>query len=296
MKTFKEFLKSVKKKKTNWLSWDQPHDKKEVSWLSWPSPHEMRDQLVKEEFIIEDWTNEGPEPKTKKSDTDMEYDSSFHDHPDVIPKKINRGHALAIDHYVAGGWNNPVSGPGTSRNINWYLRNRAGESDDKIKGGHSEDKVKTAINRLSSLFTPDNTNRKSVEVYSGVPQHIGKKLQEAGEGSTHYLPGFTSTSSSRLTAHAFARSFARSDNLKEQHVLHITAKPGTGVSLVHHSILPENEVLIHHGARLTYHGTTTHQNRDGTVTHVHNVTIHPDHKKLEDYGPYNHPTPKNQES
>jgi hypothetical protein len=241
--------------------------KKKLNVISWVGHHEIK-KSIKENFFGKD------------------YDKEFHDHPDVTPNGLTHSHITAINNFTSAG-SYSKTGHSSSRNINGYLRNKEGSKDNESAiFGHTKEDVHAAVKNLSSAFTPQNTNRKEIVVHSGVPEHIGKTLKQSGEGSQHHIAGFTSTSSSSEVAHNFARNYGG----KEHHVIEYHVKPGAGLSVAQHSSIPdENEVILHHGAKITYHGSTASKNEKGIVTHVHKVTVHNEHKPLEEYGEYKHP-------
>lgn len=274
MKSFKQFNKDSKKQ-IPFLSWDSSHgearDRKELPFLSWDSSHgEVRNNkktTIKESF---------------------DYDSEFHHHPDVEPKKLSEKHKKAIHEYAA---DKRLSSPGASTSINAYLRNRSGEEKQQyIHSDHKENDVHHAVKTLSSAFTKENTNKKPIVTHGGLPERIGKKLMDSGKHSEHHLAGFTSTSSDKETAKEFAGIYARKQHSKDTHVAQYHIHPHAGLSIVKHSPLPyENEVLLHHGARIKYSHTDKTPNESGGHDHVHHVEVFPEHKKIEHYGEY---TPK----
>lgn len=272
MKSFKEYSK----KKLPILSWDGSHG------------------------AIRNKVNTTIDEVLVSSD---DYDHSFHNHPDVKPQNLtyqNRHHLHAIGNYTTVKSRDIDDGHGSSSNINNYLRNREGAKDVGILH-HSESDVLKSVKVLSSAFTPENTNRKEIETYGGIPKHIGDKLMNRASdhyddknvGKQYNLPGFTSTSSRKKTAKYFAESYARNGGHNgEHHMVKYTIHPGSGLSVASCSEFPENEVLLHHGAKVTYHGTTVKVDEYGKRTFTHELTVHgPEHHKpLEEYGNYDHPS------
>lgn len=298
MKPFKQYIKEEKEKDNIMgLSWESSHaemrekrKKDNIPVLSWESSHsEMREKRKKSDTakkqIKEEWTGEH---KDEYHDAENEhggaYDSKVHDHPDIKPNNITGKHATAIHRYTSGS--STVS-PASSGNINSYLRNRHGDHDSHIQHSHSEEDVKHAVHELSSAFTKENTNKKPITTYSGVPHHIGHKLMKSGKGGQHHFAGFTSTSTSQEVAKTFGADH-NPDNYKDIHVVKHHLHPHTGLSVVHHSRHSENEIVLHHGARVTYSHTDVHHDKDGTKVHLHHVEVHPDHKPLHEYGEYKH--------
>lgn len=205
------------------------------------------------------------------------YASHIHDHPHVKPKKFEKHHLESINEYSNDG----------SGDINEHLRHGAGDKS-AYSGMQRARYAHKHITNLSSAFTKENTNRKEIHTYSGVPAHIGKALHNSKKGSHHHIAGFTSTSTNKSTAHDFAEGHAEYD--EEKHIIHYHIKRGAGLSLVHHSPHSENEVLLHHGAHIqykktdTYHGNPSHSENNNI--HVHHVVVHPDHAPLESYPHY----------
>ena len=229
------------------------------------------------------------------SNTISKEDNDVHDDKDVKPTNITQSHKNAIQHF-SGHSSDEKNGHRASNAINDYLRNREGDKKVGINHGHSTANVRKAVSSLSSAFTKENTNRKEIVTHGGVPDHIGHALKKAGPGSHHHLPGFTSTSTSERVAHSFATNYNKYKGKKpeesEHHVITYHLKPHSGLSVRDHSkVKSEHEVLLHHGAHIEYtHSDKPIKHSDGSSTHVHHVTVHPDHKPLEHYGTYNHPS------
>jgi hypothetical protein len=91
----------------------------------------------------------------------------------------------------------------------------------------------------------------------------------------------------------FAKKNAPRAGTNDRHVIKYTVKPGTGLSVAEHSPYDEDEVLLHHGAKLKYSHTTEHPHEDYRghkgITYVHHVTAEKSHLSLNDYGNYDHP-------
>jgi len=240
------------------------------------------------------WVFDHPEEGSKpiQNSRGAVYNSAFHDHPDIAPKELSADHIEALKHYCS------MSGVSSSGNINALLRNKEGDKSQSIIGGHTPENVLESVKRLSSVFTPNNTNRKQVKVWGGIPSYIGHKLTESGEGSQHYLPGFTSASSSKHVAADFADEYNSKlskdhpDKNKLLHLCEYSVHPGSAVSPAAHSPFGENEVIIKHGSKVTYRGSKdikiphpSNPNKKITAR-VHSVTVHSEHKPLEEYGHY----------
>lgn len=296
MKTFLQYLQEQK----SVLSWASSHAENRWSILSWDSGFaECRNQDITEEVTgqteIHGWDNREDSVRGKKTNSKKAvYDADIHDHPDVKPQKLNK---KSVTDYTGV---ESEKTPGSSKNINGYLRNKLGDKDSKVLG-HPPEAVHKAVKKLSSNFTPENTNRKELTTYSGVPHKIGEKLESSKKGDIHHLAGFTSTSTERSTAVDFANIRTNSKNPKVwgvRHVVRFHVKPGAGLSVAPNSEHPENEVLLHHGARTEYSHTEINTGRSSATrpnspvyeTHIHHVIVHPDHLDLEKhYGSYDHP-------
>ena len=261
--------------------------------LSWDSGFRDIESPVSEEKTertnVDKWGSYSNRGK-KTNSQGATYDAGIHDHADVKPKRLK--HAPSVQHYTTTP-SEDTHGAGSSKNINGYLRNKMG---DKTVGvlHHSHADVHEAIKKLSSNFTPENTNRKAVTTYSGIPDHIGDKLEKSKAGDIHHLAGFTSTSTATKTATDFATQSASIDSVR--HVIQFHVKPGAGLSVASKSKHPENEVLLHHGARIEYSHTVSNVGKShggsrakNIETRIHHVIVHPDHLKLDSYGSYDHP-------
>lgn len=224
-------------------------------------------------------------PQTTIHDHYKAYDK-IHDHPKILPKKITNSHRQAIINYANTASIYSEGGHGSSHNINNYLRNRSGNHELKVLH-HSHEKVKEGVEQLSSAFTPENTNRVGIQTFSGIPNHIGEQLEKSPIGSKHTLAGFTSTSTDYKIATEFANQYLdTSKTTGHLHMLVAHVEPGAGLSVVHHSPFNEDEILLHHGAHITYRGSETNTDDDGNTMTEHYITVHPTHKHLDEYEPY----------
>jgi hypothetical protein len=277
MKKFKDFIKNIKEnnEKLNVLSWDghefiRDKIKNKPNVLSWDGHEFIRDKIkpIKESQAL----------------SDDDYDHEFHDHPDIKANHLSDDQKAHIKNYSFMPTGSSL-GHSSSKNINGYLRNKEGDKDSKILH-HKKEDVHAAVKNLSSCFTPENTNKREIVVHSGVPEHIGKTLKQSGKGSQHHIAGFTSTSSTREVAlNVFAKQYDIPK--KEHHIIKYRVEPGAGLSIAPHSKFPgEDEVLLHHGAKITYHGTISKKQPDGSIVHEHHATVHNEHKPLEHYGEY----------
>lgn len=246
------------------------------SILSWGGHETIRDKVkpesVKESF--EGWGHGG------------DYDSSFHNHPDIKPQALTSGHIQSIGAYTA-----PYGHDHSSYNVNNLLRNMSGDKTVGVEE-HDPGKVLDGVKALSAAFTPENTNRKEVRVHCGIPEHIGKSLLR---GVQHHIAGFLSTSSEHKVAQDFAKQYAieraKPNTPPDTHVLTLKAQPGSILSVAHHSYYQkENEALAHHGARISGVKSTTQPNSYGGTQYNYEAILHADHKPLEEYGSYDHPS------
>lgn len=188
----------------------------------------------------------------------------IHDHPDITPQNLSDEHKSAIGTYSFD-----------SGKMNNYLDSSDIDHDKKI---HEQ------INRTASIFTRENTNRKPIITYSGIPTDTGKKLMGFDYGTKHTITRFTSTSTSPLKALNFAKIHAKNPE-KELHLLQLYNDPGASVSIAKHSQIPdEDEVLLNHGAHVTYLYTTKHKHPNNSTTiFIHHVKTHNTHTPLEEY-------------
>ena len=290
MKTFSDFVKN--KPKESWLNFDGSfaaiRKKSKESILSWPSSHgEIRKDSkkpIKEDIIAPPSDALKHTHQIANNDTYHFFDA-IHAHPDIIPQKLSQTHIQSIIDYTHTTSDDP-DGDGSSKNINGYFRNRASadpNTEHKVLFHHPDD-VKYRAKQLISAFTPENTNRKPIQVFSGIPPSIGKKLMDSKPGDRHTLAGATSTSTSRDTARGFGIDHARNEraSIDHPHLMVCHVEPGAGLSLAHHSRFEENEVLLHPGAHVTYRGSEVTD--DGE--HLHHVTVHNTHKPLDEYPEY----------
>jgi len=204
----------------------------------------------------------------------------------------------AVKHYTGTSSSDPKNGESSSRNMNGYLRRRFGNRMSGIRRGGSQEKVESAIARLSGCFRPSTTNSVPVETFSGVPQTIGRQLGEMKPGETTHLPGFTSTSTSKSVARQFCTWPGGAMDVKS-HIMKFHVHPGAGLSVARHSShvsdepdpfaaalgdigsgsKGEDEILLHHGAKITKIGTERDENGDC----IHHFEVHHEHLPLHQY-------------
>lgn len=248
----------------------------ENPFLGWKSSFgEIRNNQITEEEVLKHHNE-----LTQNMSGGYRWDT-LHDHPDIKPPELSDEHQQSVGNYTGASSDNAIKGHASSGNMNAYLRKRMGDIKSKIIGSHSPEKVKESIDRLSAVFTPENTNKKSVESFSGIPGRIGTKLQKLKPGDTHHIPGFTSTSTKYDTALGFARSY---NDTKTTHVIKFHIKPNAGLSAVYYSRFPhENEIILHHGAKVSYLGRSSSVSPQGDKVIVHNMIVHPEHLSLDEY-------------
>lgn len=233
----------------------------------------------------------------------------IHDHKDIKINTLSKEQKQGITHFTSGESNDVV---GSSKNINGYLRNKAAGDDlgSSFKGegflskrinrntceviNTTEDDVKTAIEILSSCFTPENTIRKQVDTFCGIPSSIGKQLKKYEPNSITYLHSFTSTSTNFRTARAFARSYKDFDH-KNFYIIHFICEPGSGLSVAAHSSYDENEIILRYGTKIQYLGvydtiykTTTYSDEIQTFFIFKAFPIS-EARDISNYGNYHHP-------
>lgn len=216
-----------------------------------------------------------------------DYAIDIHDHPKIRPRSISIKGSAAIERYTGHG----------SVGLNNYLHRLAANTNEREDPGRH-----SLAQDLMSMYTPQNTNRRDVRTYAGIPTSVGEQLAKSKKGSQFHLPAFTSTTTCRYKAHEFANKAAKiaESNFKpdydedleysktraDNHIIHFNVlaptreqDSGSGLSILAHAIAAdENEILIHPGAKITYKGTTSYRNREGendNVVHVHQVDVHP---------------------
>lgn len=285
MKTFKDFIKN----KENILLWDSSHKEQRDKKKKKHKTHVKESVVVKKKpkDDKEWWGFSDHENHTHTNYLGATYNGHFHGSDDVRPDEgLTEDHKKYIAHYCSTPSTDIIHGHASSANMNGYLRNRGGDRKSGIAYKHSEGNVKDSIRKLSSAFNEKSTNRVPITTYGGVPHHIGEALQNSGKDSKHTLAGFTSTSLSKNTAKGFGENYHNGD--KPTHIIKYHIQPGAGLSVARYSKYAENEVLLHHGAHITYKKTTNHKDEWGNPVHVHHVIVHNTHKPLHEYSVYRH--------
>lgn len=228
---------------------------------------------------------------TGKINKKFGYDK-IHDHPDIKAKKIG---TFNIQHYLKPHTNNSVL---ANRYLDQLYNNdnpQVDETDIDEKNNRVEGLTKH-IKNLSKLFTPDNTNKKPIITYSGIPTRIGEKLLNSKKNSKHTFGRFVSVSTAFRTAYNFGIDHRK--NNKDVHILKSYSTPGSLLSIAKYSPYPsENELITNHGAHVIYHYTTKNDTHDKEDTdyinnyykkpdkeiYIHHVTILPTNTPLEKY-------------
>ena len=213
----------------------------------------------KKSEIDSDSDSDGKGENWKANSRGAIYHSKLHDNKYVKPLNMTKKHYDAFEIYTRAGYTN----------INEYLRKKY---DKKLVKPNAD--LDSTINDLLSAFSPENTNKKKIVTWSGVPEEFYSMLKNKGPGSHHYLKGFISTSTSRLTG----ENYAELHSVKgERHLLKITVNPGAGLSVASFSKNGENEVILRHGVHLEYTGTEeTFDSRYKITTFIHNVVADDD--------------------
>lgn len=161
----------------------------------------------------------------------------------------------------------------TYHQINRHLRSKYGVEDlipvEKFKEYDPAD-IEDKIGIISSAFTPENTNRNSTTVYTGIIPSFGKKLID-NIGKTMNFAGFTSTSLDRSTGLNFGEFYA--DDRENIYVIKCICPPHTILDIRTVSKNPsEEEQLINHGAKFKVLGydidTKTYPN-----TKIHEIRV-----------------------
>lgn len=307
MKTFKEFLAEAKPPYNKWRSKGLSWDRSPLFFDSSFGEHHNRSMFESMIYVDEsdvsksinwfdaDHPNKHLHHESIDNEHGVQYNAGIHGHEDYHSRKLTSEERRSVLSYTSAKAHS-MNGHAASQNMNGMLRNMSGDKKSAVLGQDPND-VKDSIKKLSSAFRPETTNRKPVTTWGGVPAHIGEQLMNSGQGSQHHIPGFTSTSTSKSVAYKFAFGYnlrkAKTSN-DPVHIIQYHLKPGTGLSAAEHSPYDENEFILHHGAKIEYHGSenVTHQENDGDgQMHliIHHVTVHPEHKSFHEYGEYHHP-------
>jgi hypothetical protein len=230
----------------------------------------------------------GEQGHLKSINEDHKFNEKFHLDPDIKPLNLTEEHKKAIVNYTSAS-SEKENGHGSSNNMNSYLLNRSGIKSREIMGNHDPETVLDSVNKLSSTFTPENTNKKNIETFGAVPAHVGREMEKSDKGDIHIFPAFTSTTSSFGNAVSFAWDYHEKakETPRVDHIINYKLPIGTGVSVVSHSPWPENEVLINHGTHMKYsHTETISRKYDGVTTKVHHIDVLNKREPISSYGQY----------
>ncbi len=264
-------------------------------FLDWKSSFgEIRKKSIKEE-IEERLKHVGNKVGPMISTVDDDRYDEIHEHPDIKSRTgFNDDERKSIfDYSEASKWDSE-RGHASSSNMNEYLRHRMGNFASKIIGDHAEEKVKSSIAKLRTIFRPEHTNRKPIETYTGVPQHVGEKLNNMEPGQHTHFPGFTSSSTHIGVGASFAEGFYNQNfGSPPPHVIKFHVHPGAGVSIAPHSYYKaEDEILLNHGSKVVHTGKRTRMNIGGVDCIVHHMEVHPETMSLDQYPHEYDPTRK----
>lgn len=303
MKSLKAFIK--RKTSPSFLSWDSSFAEKRIT-------HHKRIQEnshLHTQFLKTQELNRLISGKVKLNRHETAY-SVIHDQQH-LRSELPAEDEEKIYHFC-GTSSTHAKGIYSSKNLNYFLRNKAAGDDlhhsDKQRGFiqgtdidspiRTEQDVERAIHDISQIFTEKHTNKTSISVFGGVPEHIGQRLIH--EKGTHYLAGFTSTSTNFRIALAFAREYEQKDE-GDIFVVHYYLEPHTGVSVAKYSPFSEDEVLLKYGTKITF-DSVKQQNQQLSsfernnypdlklwVIHVHASNVN-ESRQLSDYGRYHHPS------
>lgn len=207
---------------------------------------------------------------------DKEGINKIHHHPDIIPRNLSVPHMVAINHYTSNAGSN-VHNPFLDR-----LANNKLTDDDKNDANQHLNQIK----KIHEAFTSENTNRKPIITYSGIPTDIGRNFLKANPNSKHTLTRFTSTTTSPNVGMKFAH-YSNHNKTNEIHVLKIHNQPGSALSVASISDIPnENEMMLNHGTHITYHHTTKvnkEKNGKDYTLYTHHITAHNTKTPIEQY-------------
>lgn len=211
----------------------------------------------------------------EESDDDVNKVHAIHQHPDIKPNNFTQANINSLFHFTDTH---------NSRKINKYLEKL--HNNKKTKDSN-ETELRYRINEISSVFSPENTNRKSIITYSGIPKYVGEKLLKSENNSKHTFPRFISTTTTLKKAMDFADYHANS-NKDGYHVLKLYNKPGSALSMVRTTYYPnENEFLINKGSHIHYHYTTKEKipwKGKNKTTYIHHVTVENTNTPISEYG------------
>lgn len=225
-------------------------------------------QYLKEKIIKKEPETKKYLEHTGKVSHVSNYIDSIHFHPDIKANFDDEQRKIILKHTS-----------GSKRTNNYLYKLQTGLLEEP------NEYIEHDIKKLSSAFTPENTNRKSIITYSGIPYLLGRKFLDMPTKTKHTITRFTSTSTGRKEAIDFAKERSLKYDKKELHILKCYNKPGSGISVAPQSAYrEENEFLLHHGAHITYLGTTKDDTDSEKPVFTHHVIVHSTHTPIEEYG------------
>lgn len=162
-----------------------------------------------------------PEPRLSDKHDDLHNHPAIKPHPDHIDSD-------AVKDYTAS------YGDHCSSKINGYLRD--------LHTGRTprDDRLHLRAKRLMNSINKNTANKVPVRLFSGIPEHVGQRIREAGLGSVHSNAGFHSFSSHSGVGSMYAEGHGD----EEDHMIVGHFHPGSVMSVVHHSHSPEENEFI----------------------------------------------------
>lgn len=199
------------------------------------------------------------------------YDQKFHEHPSVVANNLTPADITLLQFYAKTGY----------FSINNYLRNRSGSlsgyGHDKpvIKQTDDIKAVQSNIESLWKLFSPENTNKKSITVVSGLSVPSALEIQKNKKGT---FAGFTSATTSMSVAQSFSDLHQHKG---EKFIAKMVVSPGSAISIAKYVHNSENEVLIEAGAKWVLTGTDEYE-EDKILL----LSVSKGNRSFRDYGDY----------
>lgn len=299
MITFLNFIQENYSKK----NWKHPDNSIEISSFSevrkndWrhpdrsieiPSFADQRKRSLNENWI-EDYDKKALQELNKLLKTQHNFSLGLN-HEHVKPSELKEEQENSLRTFAEG-----------STALNKYLSKTHRKESTKEFKKWGVDSIHQHIKTISSSFTPENTNKIPLTVYSGIQQKYAHKLLKFSKGQEFNVPSFVSTSFSPLVAFDFAQDYNREGDENDVYILKILVEPGAGLSISH--ISPhkkEQEVILHHGIKMRYEGTLNELENNSkpfefkkfetsTITYkliVFLATAFNEHIPFEDYGKF----------
>lgn len=200
--------------------------------------------------------------------------NKIHDDDDIRPLNLSKEHEEAISHYTSTP-SESKHGYASSGNVNAHLHIKSGDSTKYIVGNHDHHDLDVAVSKLSSVFTPENTNKRKFVTHGAIPREYGEKFEGMKIGDIKVAPAFTSTTTDLNTAFSHSKLYTNvnKDGERHDHIIDYTLHPGVGVSVVNHSDYAENEILLNKDSKMKYMGTTTEKVNDKHYLKTHNIEV-----------------------